>query len=435
MRAIFVTFSLLLLGTPLFAQPIASLQRQAERKWEQGQFAEAAALYERAGRLLQHEPRWLYQAAEAYLTARDYINAANCYQAVMDKPEFPLAALRYARALKQQGRYAEARAAFQKTGETYNGPQKEVMVQVVANELRGCDLLLQPAEDSTQQAIVHWLEPALAQSGNSFAPLPFSDTLLYFSQAMPPQSVLMRTSRRDGAWRTPEAAQGLPEAAAAGFLCGSFSPDGQRFYYAKTTRPPLATQGGSTQPVEGALYALRRDPETNLWQEPVRLRDYINMEGSTNLWPFVCHIGEEEWLFFASNKAGGFGGMDLYCCKRPLLSDDMDFSFPLNLGASINTGSDETTPFYDIFTQTLWFSSQGHPSLGGLDVQRATGEGNRWSAPQNAGKPINSPADDSFFVLKRDGTGAFMASNRMVARQKTSTADDDLFEVIFPEEP
>ena len=147
-----------------------------------------------------------------------------------------------------------------------------------------------------------------------------------------------------------------------------------------------------------------------------------------------CHFGDEEWLFFSSDKAGGMGGMDLYSCKRPLLSDDFDFSFPLNLGNKVNTGADEATPNYDVFSKTLWFSSIGHPSLGGMDVQFSIGEGNIWTKPENAGVPINSPADDFFFALKRDGSGAFLISNRPVAKEKESSSDDDIFEIFFPQQ-
>lgn len=429
-----LTIALLFFLSSLSAQSIGVLQRQAEKNLGQGKFAEAAALFERAGRLDNSNPALLYQAAEAYSQVRDYVPAGDCYRAAKDDARFPLAGLRYARALKQQGRYAEARDAFVKAGEMYAGDHKEVILQVLDNEIAGCDLLdrMREQSDTSQPtSVIAWLRAPVASPENEFAPLPFSDTLLYFTQVRGQQSVLMRSSKKAAVWQSPAEAFGLPASAAKGFLCGSFSPDGQRFYFARTEDAPLASRGSSTRSNTTALYALRRLPSGE-WAEPERMRPYINLAGSNNTWPFVCQYGEEEWLFFASNRAGGLGGMDLYYCKRPVIADDFDFTFPLNLGHKVNTGADETTPYYDVFAKQLWFSSIGHPSLGGLDVQFSYGEGTDWTPPENAGIPINSPADDFFFALKRDGSGAFLSSNRAVENAKTVTTDDDLFEVSFP---
>ncbi|MBK6997445.1 MAG: hypothetical protein IPH31_22000 [Lewinellaceae bacterium] len=86
------------------AQSVSILQRQAERSLAQGNYAaEAAAKFERAGRLNNSDPTLLYHAAEAYNKVRDYHNAANCYRTAKDDQRFPMANLRYARSLKQQG--------------------------------------------------------------------------------------------------------------------------------------------------------------------------------------------------------------------------------------------------------------------------------------------------------------------------------------------
>lgn len=421
-------FFSLSMSVAAWGQNPAGLIRQAETRLAQGKPAEAAALFERAGRLKASDPALMYQAGEAYFQVRDYPNAANCYQAVGNTPDFPLAGFRYARCLKQQGQYQLAVAAFQRAWESYQGNKRALVLQVANNEIAGCQLAL--AQDSVQTTRINWLPSPVATPENEFAPLPFSDTLLYFTQPQDKQNRLMRCARQGQLWQLPVEAKGLPPAAAQGFLSGTFSADGQRFYFVKSQSSATAVQRGSAQATSGAIYALQRDADGN-WGEPQKLRAYINLEGSANLWPFVCEYGSEEWLFFSSNRAGGVGGFDLYVCKRLLNSPELDFTFPLNLGEQINTGADEITPFYDVFTQTLWFSSLGHPSLGGMDVFQATGQGNNWNELQNAGKPINSPADDYFFVLKRDGSGAFLSSNRRVEGLKDQTTDDDLFEVIY----
>ncbi|MBL7827049.1 MAG: tetratricopeptide repeat protein [Saprospiraceae bacterium] len=423
------------LTIPLSGQHAGALSKQAEKAFAKGNINEAAALFERAGRLKEGNLSLMNRAGEAYFQIRDYINAANCFQVVAMQPKYPFAGLRYARCLKQQARYEPAQTAFESVRSNYAGPQMEVMLHVVKNELAGCALAerFHQTFDSANVRCASQIPAPVTTPEHEWSPLPFSDTLMYFFRTGENQNMLMRSTRKNGIWQIPVQASGLPESASKGFLSGTFSADAQRFYFVRTEEQLEARKGGFDQIKGGVLYALQRNAEGE-WGDPTRLRDYINLKGSACLWPYVCQFDGEEWLFFASNRPGGAGGFDLYCCKRPLNSDEFDFSFPLNLGEKINTGADEVTPFYDIFNQQLWFSSMGHPSLGGVDVFFADGISNQWSAVQNAGLDINSTADDYFFVLKKDGSGAFLVSNRKVEGTKNSTLDDDLFEVLFPKQ-
>lgn len=176
-----------------------------------------------------------------------------------------------------------------------------------------------------------------------------------------------------------------------------------------------------------ALFVLERGEGG--WRQPQKLPDYVNWPGSNSAFPHVAEWEGKEYLYFSSDKAGGFGGLDLYVCERSADSGVFDFSFPQNLGMRINTGADEICPHYDADNAVLWFSSMGHPSYGGMDIFFSEKEENGWARPQNAGKPYNSPADDYFFYLKKNRRGAFFCSNRSIAGEKTSTLDDDLFQV------
>ena len=181
-------------GLHLQAQSVSTLQRQAQRSLKSNRFTDAAAQFERAGRIKNTDPALLYSAAEAYAQVRDYLHASSCYRAAKEDPRFPLAALYYARSLKQQGRYAEAQEAFQKTGEAYRGDHKEVILHVIGNEIAGCKLAMHLVEKIDTTIIgttVAWLPPPMSSAENAFAPLPFSDTILYFTQAGNPQSVLI----------------------------------------------------------------------------------------------------------------------------------------------------------------------------------------------------------------------------------------------------
>jgi tetratricopeptide (TPR) repeat protein len=426
------SFSITCLVLTARAQPVSTLLKNAEGALGEQRFAVAAEQFEKAARLQRDQGETLFRAAEAYYRARDYAKALDCYRACKAECEASeIGGLHYARMLKQSGRCEEAVEAFRRFGEGYRGAHRAVIVTVLQNEIKGCESAAQFAENQVFEVpISHFdpLPPAINTAENAFAPIPFSDQLLYYSAIEKGRAVLMRAVRKNGVWQAPEAAQGLPEAAASRFGSGTFAPNGAHFYYTRCDEVPSAARGGSNTACPCALYALRRTESG--WSEPERLRSYINQADQTVLHPSVAQRGGTEYLFFASDRRGGFGGLDLYVCERPADSEAYDFSFPQNLGNQVNTGGDEVSPFFDALTGALWFGSQGHAGLGGFDVFKTERVEGRWARPTNAGLPVNSPADDFFFVLKKTGEGGYCVSNRASAGNR----DDDVFEFSLANE-
>jgi len=104
----------------------------------------------------------------------------------------------------------------------------------------------------------------------------------------------------------------------------------------------------------------------------------------------------------------------IWYTSRDLNSGDIDFTYPVNLGKQVNSIRDEISPFYDDTKGILYFSSNGHVGLGGWDVFKVNGLEKKWEQPENLGLPINSSADDFYYVLKPSRTGGFLVSNRRV---------------------
>lgn len=123
-------------------------------------------------------------------------------------------------------------------------------------------------------------------------------------------------------------------------------------------------------------------------------------------------------LYFASDKPGGYGGMDLYQSKLV----NSRWTQPANLGDAINTSGDEIFPYYH--QGTLYFSSTGQPGMGGLDIFKANLEVNQLEEPVNLGYPMNSSYDD-FAITLTDSKGnhGFFSSNR-----KEGGLDDNIYE-------
>jgi len=122
-------------------------------------------------------------------------------------------------------------------------------------------------------------------------------------------------------------------------------------------------------------------------------------------------------LYFSSDMKGGQGGRDLY---RSDFSNSR-WTRPVNLGAAINTSKEEVFPFLHK-DQTLYFSSNGHPGLGGLDIFISEKQSGDFAEPRNAGYPLNSCLDDFGISIDSTSTGGYFTSNR-----KNGGFDDDLY--------
>ena len=117
------------------------------------------------------------------------------------------------------------------------------------------------------------------------------------------------------------------------------------------------------------------------------------------------------WLVFASDMPGGFGGMDLYRCMR---SANGNWGSPQNLGKHINTKGHEVFPYIHS-DGNLYFSSDLHLGFGGLDLYKCELGTDTWGVPDNLGAPINSSKDDFGIALDEDTQSGFFSSNRNMA--------------------
>jgi tetratricopeptide (TPR) repeat protein len=139
------------------------------------------------------------------------------------------------------------------------------------------------------------------------------------------------------------------------------------------------------------------------WSKIAKLNKNIN----TKYWEshgFISESGDQ--LIFASDRPGGFGGLDLYISKKV----DGDWGPPVNIGPEINTQFNEDRPFLINNGKTLFFSSQGHENMGGYDIFRSDLQSNGlWSVPANLGYPLNTPDDNFFFMPIGNGHSGYYA--------------------------
>ena len=188
----------------------------------------------------------------------------------------------------------------------------------------------------------------------------------------------------------------------------AFSPGGDRM--AVTVNYDPKTRGGETLNLQLLVSTLQDDGQ---WGEltPVPFNNPGYSVGQAAFSP------DGRTLFFVSDMPGGQGGTDIY---RVAISPDGSFGTPENL-RQVNTQGNEMFPYMHPGGQ-FYFSSDGHPGLGGLDIFRADYNDGRISGLANMGTPINSPADDFAIVLMEDGQTGYFSSRRAAGR-----GSDDIY--------
>jgi hypothetical protein len=154
-----------------------------------------------------------------------------------------------------------------------------------------------------------------------------------------------------------------------------------------------------TDNYDGAIYS--SNYVNGAWTPIKKLNKNIN----TKFYESHASISaDSKKLYFTSNRDGGQGNLDIYVSER---DGSGDWGPAVNLGAAINTPYNEDTPFITQNDSVLYFSSEGHSSMGGFDNFKSQKTGSAWKTPTNLGYPINTTDDDKFFQPVNNGKNAY----------------------------
>lgn len=217
---------------------------------------------------------------------------------------------------------------------------------------------------------------------------------------------LYKTEMVNGAWTMP-VNMGKPVNSEDHDATAGLSPDGQRLY---VYRP---TKGGDIY--ESVL-------KGSMWSEPERMNKNINSDGHEST---VSLSGDGKKLYFISDKKeeGAIGHRDIWYST---MDEKGKWGKSVNMGPGINTIYGEEGVFVHPDGKTIYFSSQGHKSMGGYDVFKIVFENGKWSEPINLGYPINGPDDDVFFVISASGKHGYFASNK-----SDGFGEKDIYKITF----
>ena len=221
-------------------------------------------------------------------------------------------------------------------------------------------------------------------------------------------------SRQDrrGAWSQPVPIEGdvnteFDEAV------GSFSPDYQTMYFTRCQTHPNKSYG---------CQILAAQLVNGRWTR----ERVIEISHDTIIVAHPAISPDEMTLYFVSDMNGGQGGKDIWKVTRNNISDN--WGRPVNLGSEINTSGDEMFPWVHP-DGTLYFSSDGHIGLGGLDIFKAKEENGRWTV-ENMGAPINSASDDFGITFKAETEEGFFTTSRDNTSRNRSV--DNIFAFSLP---
>ena len=179
--------------------------------------------------------------------------------------------------------------------------------------------------------------------------------------------------------------------------------------------------GRSKEPTGCDIYMSVR--QGGRWGKPRSLGAPVN----SRYWESFPSLSIDGYtLYFASNRPGGYGGTDIWCCTL----EEGRWSEPRNLGPTVNTKGNETAPYIHFDDKTLYFASDGHTGMGGMDlymVKRTAA--NTWGEARNLGYPINTPGDENNLIVAPDGRTAIFSSDRYGGFGK-----QDLYSFVIPVE-
>lgn len=405
----------------------------ADEKYQKGDYFYALELYEKAMEIDSNTIDILWKVAEAHRAYKDYRKAEYYYAKVYDRElgaMYPASLLQLGLMQKQNGKYDVAIETFKKAKKKYGKNKKDYLYLKSKQELEST-LWAKSMVDIVEKGDFIRLPETVNSKNSEFGHSIVNGELIFSSLRADSISEneevyekhyttnLFRSPMDDGRYLPSERWDVFyNENANTGN--GALSLDGKRLYFSSCTD------------VNGVSYQCKilvAKYHNGKWGMIDTLGEIINVKGFNTTMPAIGKIDGEEVLFFCSDREKeSKGGLDIFFTT---ITNGNQFGKVKTLRA-LNTIDNEVTPFWDEKKQRLYYSSTWNEGYGGFDVFYSEYKNGQFQEPQNAGQPINSPANDLYYFNHNDT--CFVTSNRIgVLYSKNITCCSDIFAFLPPE--
>ena len=382
--------------------------KKADKHFDRFEFVDAAKDYTKLVEKGKGDAYVYGRLAESYYNIFNTVEAERWYAKALEASETddPEVIYKYSQMLKANGKYEESNQQMERFASMRPSDDRAMAYKANPNYLpkileQGKKFNLQNADFNSEQSdfggTLHdgklWITSGRNNSRKTYGwnDQPFLD-------------VYSMTKNSDGSYQAAELANNKINTKYHEGLV-TFTPDGKTMYFSRESYFEKDYEKDSLSKVRySQLYLFKATKLGDDWDTVESLS--LNSENYSVKNPAVSPDGST--LYFASNMPDGYGGFDIY---KATINDDGTIGEPVNMGQKINTEGQEMFPYVSS-NNTLYFSSNGHLGLGGLDVFYTKEVDGKWTPIRNVGIPVNSNADDFAFTIDEDTEEGFVSSNR-----------------------
>lgn len=356
------------------------------------------------------------QLGDVYRRIKDYPKAADHYKKAITSATAVEARIYYVLGESEllSGAYLQAKSNFQTFQQVYKGNDEEY-INKTKKYILDCDFASIAIKSPIKYEPINMGFYINSANRDYFPALTADGQTIIFSRVIDGNEDFFTSTKKNNEWQKAEPLSNQINTPNYNEGAQSISPDGKYLFFTGCNRP------------EGLgrcdIYVSRK--EGNQWGKPINLGKVINSE----FWESQPSISPDgNTLYFVSNRPGGIGGYDIW---KSNLTDEGQWSEPVNLGPKINTPYDENTPFLHADGKTLYFSSDGWPGFGNKDIfYSRLGENKEFSTPINLGYPINTFNEEVGLIVTADGTEGLFSSNI----KDGGFGDQDIYRFQLPQQ-
>jgi len=404
-QIILTSLTVLLLSNSSIAQQKQPYTlKKANKLYDRMAYSTAIDYYKRAlGKTDDFDAK--QKLAECYAKMNDYVNAEYWYsQVVLSSTATPEQKLAYAQILQENGKYDEAKKWYEEFSKLRSPDSRGP---------KGLQAITQIQKFYADSVMYHIQLMNFNSNKSDISPVYYQDGLVFTSDRIAGTGIkriyewtgdpfynMFFVKKTDKDFSKPQLWDGKVNTRVHDGVA-TFSRTGDEMYFTRDNYNKGKMHRSSDRIVKLNIYQESRTAEGWTAATPF---EYNGNEFSTGH-PSLSADGQ--YLFFTSDRPGGYGGTDIYVCKK----DGNRWGVPQNLGSDINTEGNEMFP-YIAYDGTLYFASNGHVGLGGLDIYSTKMEAGKWRKPHNMGYPVNSNKDDFGICTNDANNEGYFTSNR-----------------------